>query len=157
MKHQIHGVVSLFTLVTAVCIAAWTAFNVSYAQGIVYASGGFFSLLLILHSFCAKCEARDSCSHLIPGKIVSLFPARSSSKYDKLDLISTAMALIILLIFPLAWLWLFRTWLIVYVVLVLVAVTQIRTRLCRNCENRLCPANKKRRAAKLPFDSSIFR
>ena len=140
---RIHGVMSLGFVLAAVCGALWGAFQSSLVYGVVYSVAAGVSFFALLASFCAGCPCRKRCGHVFPGPIAAaLFPGRVPAPYSRTALVVSSIALVLLLITPLVWLWRDLPLLALFIGLLLIATLQIRTRVCRGCGNEHCPANK---------------
>lgn len=142
MNTQFHGLVSLVLVAAAVLISALVLLQSHPAMGVYYLVGVSLAVLAILGIFCSKCPCRDSCGHVIPGKLLQIANVSRNSPYTNADLALTAMALTFMLVLPQAWLWRHLTGLLTFWILLVAALVQIRLRVCRVCKNTLCPGNK---------------
>ena len=137
---QFHGISSLGLALTAIVLAAVGSFHISWVLGTVYLVTCAVASLTILYVYCAKCPSQMHCGHVFPGKIVMRFKSRTPGTYKNAELIVTGLALLLLIGFPQAWLWQHTGLLIVFWLMIAIAVIQIRTVVCRVCDNIYCPA-----------------
>jgi hypothetical protein len=93
--------------------------------------------------FCAKCSCRTLCGHVIPGKVAMVFIHRTPGPYTTVEIIVTGIALLLLIGLPQIWLWQYTGLFITFWVLIGIAVIQIRTVICRGCDNTYCPARSR--------------
>ncbi len=145
MKTQIHGVTSLGLILVANVMAIVTLFLSSWGWGVVYLGGGLAALGGILYAYCAKCPCRTHCGHVIPGKIVVALTNRQTGPYTPVEFAILGLALLWLIGLPQLWLWQETGLLVTFWVLVAVALVQIRTVVCRACDNVYCPARLRSR------------
>ena len=136
---NLHGIVSLILLNTAVLAALVCLFFIFRMAGLVYLGIISVAIPSILFAYCAKCEARDQhCSHLLPGKIIRWLPTRKQGPYTAADIIVTALSLAAIIVFPQFWLWQNKAMLFIFWALVIVATIEILLRVCPNCRNQNC-------------------
>ena len=110
------------------------------AWGLVYLGIIVLANPLVLYSYCAKCICRkDACSHVFPGKLTSLLPARKQGSYAFMDYLGTALPLVALFGFPQCWLWKSKAVFIAYWILILLGLIEIFFLVCRDCRNENCP------------------
>ncbi len=141
MRIQFHGLTSLGLIFLAVVLAALAMFMTSWLLGVSYLVAGAVGLVGVLYAYCAKCPCHTHCGHIIPGKIVAaLFPARQPGPYTPAELIILVVGLLLLLGLPQFWLWHYMEFFIVFWLLTVIALLQIRTVVCRACDNIYCPA-----------------
>lgn len=134
-----HGVVSLICFEAAVLVALAFLFYISTLAGWIYVGLSGLASLAVLYAYCAKCNVRDhSCSHVFPGKAASRLPSRKQGPYSLADLFSTGGALAFIVIFPQYWLWQNKAVFVFFWGLIIIAVAQIRWRVCPDCRNLNC-------------------
>jgi hypothetical protein len=139
---QFHGITSLGLVAVAVIIAAVAIFRVSWQWGILYSLVIIATPIAILYAFCAKCPCRHHCGHILPGKAAKLFN-RQAGDYTLTELIVVGISLLLLMGVPQFWLWLYPGWFIIFWMLNLTALTQIRGVICKHCDNIYCPVNNR--------------
>jgi hypothetical protein len=143
MSIQLHGITSLGLVLAAIVLAAVVMFQVSWALGVVYLLICAVALLAILYGYCAKCPCRIHCGHVFPGKAAMIFKNRPPGPYTTVELAITCLALLLLMGLPQAWLWRYIEPFIAFWVMTAIAVIQIRTIVCRACDNIHCPVKSR--------------
>ena len=140
MRGRFHGLVSLALVFSAVGIALIYMLKLSVALGVVYLAVIIITLPVVLYSYCAKCTCRDgACSHVFPGRLTRLLPARKPGPYSRMDYLGTALSLLALFGFPQLWLWQTKTVFIVFWIILTAALVEIIFLVCRTCNNQSCP------------------
>jgi hypothetical protein len=140
MKNNFHGVFSLILILASIVIALSYMLNESAGWGLVYLGIIILANPTVLYAYCAKCVCRDdACSHVYPGKLTRLLPARKQGPYTIMDYFWTALSLIALFGFPLIWLWRNTVFYFGYWLLLLTGLAEILFFVCRTCRNENCP------------------
>ena len=140
MKGNFHGVFSLLLIFAAVLIALSYMLWISPGWGFIYLSIIIIANPIVLFAYCAKCLCRnDACSHVFPGKLTRLLPARIQGPYSFKDYFWTSLSLAALLGFPQIWLWHSAVLFFGYWLLLLLALVDILFFVCRRCRNENCP------------------
>jgi len=140
MTGKFHGVFSLILILLSVVIALGYVFINSIGWGVVYLCIIVVANPIVLYSYCAKCLCReDGCSHVIPGKLTRLLPARIQAPYSFWDYFATALSLAALIGFPQIWLWRSNGVLVLFWILVTLGLVEILFFVCRTCRNANCP------------------
>jgi hypothetical protein len=140
MTDKFHGVFSLLLILAAVVIALVYMLDVSAGWGFCYIAVIVIANPIVLSSYCAKCLCReDGCSHVIPGKLTRLLPARKPGPYSFWDYLATAISLAVLVGFPQFWLWRSKAVLVLFWILVTIGLVEILFCVCRSCRNANCP------------------
>jgi len=140
MAGRFHGVFSLLLIFGSLVAGVISVFDESWAMGTVYIAIILFSMPMITYSFCSKCMCRiDSCGHVLPGRLTKLLPARKQVGYTALDILGLVVPMMLLLGFPQFWLWKNTPLLIVFWVLVLIGLTEVKLFVCAKCTNERCP------------------
>jgi len=142
-NRQLHGITSLGLVAISVLIAIAVIFWMSWPWGIGYLLITAAAIITILYAFCAKCPCRHHCGHVLPGKAASRF-SRPPGPYNLMELSAVMVSLLLLLGLPQFWLWLVPGWFIVFWILNLTALTQIRSAVCKECDNIYCPVNRRK-------------
>jgi hypothetical protein len=142
MSTQMYGLTSLGLIGVAVAIAAVALCQLSGALALVYLAGSVLLSGGVIYAFCAKCPCRKHCGHVLPGKLAVTFTNRPTEPYTLIELAVVAVMGLAALGAPLLWLWRFPLFLGAFGLLILIALIQIRTVLCRACNNHFCPGNK---------------
>lgn len=143
MRLQLHGITSLGLVLATIILAAVVMFQVSWALGVVYLVICVVASLAILYAYCAKCPCRIHCGHVFPGKTAMVFKNRPPGPYTTVELAITGLALLLLIGLPQAWLFQYTGPFIAFWVMTAIAVIQIRTVVCRACDNIHCPAKSR--------------
>jgi len=140
MVSKFHGVFSLLFILASVVIAAGYLLGNFTGWGLVYLGIIVLANPIVLYSYCAKCLCReDACSHVIPGKLTRLLPARRQGSYSFWDYFATAIALVALFGFPQIWLWRSKGLLVLFWILLAIGLAEILFFVCRTCRNANCP------------------
>jgi hypothetical protein len=140
MVQKYHGVFSLVLIFAAVGIAFIYMLSFSVKMGLAYLVTFLIANPIVLYSYCAKCLCRENaCSHVFPGKLTRLLPARKQSPYTVGDYFWTGISLIALLGFPQVWLWQNKTLFVVFWLLLIVGLVEIFFLVCPRCQNENCP------------------
>ena len=136
---NLHGIISLILIKSAVLVALVYLFFASIAAGILYLMLVVFASAAIVFAYCAKCEAREHhCSHIVPGYVTRWLPTRRPGPYTLIDIAATGAALSILFLFPQYWLWQNKTVFFFFWALTSIALAEILLRVCPSCRNRNC-------------------
>ena len=139
MKNRFHGVFSLVLIVTAVVVALIFLFTKSFPLGILYLALIIISSGVVLFAYCSKCTCRSTgCSHVFPGKLTRFLPVRKDGPYTSGDIPATSISLLVLFLFPQYWLWQNTELFVLFWVLTLGAVVEIRLFVCKECRNGIC-------------------
>jgi hypothetical protein len=140
---RIYGVLSLVAFAGAVAIAALAAWSEAPALGIAYAALAFISLLATIAIFCSKCADRDRCGHVVLGPVARLVRRElRRGAYTSAELALTSIALALIFLLPLGWLWRFPLALGGFCLLLLLGSIDIRARVCPACGNAACPLSR---------------
>jgi hypothetical protein len=137
-----HGVASLGLMSAAVIVAAVMLFQLWWGWGVAYLVICAAGSTVILYGYCAKCPCRNHCSHLLPGKAAAVFKHRPPGPYTGLEFIATGLSLLLMIGFPQPWLWRYPGFFIAFWAMMIIALIQIRTTVCRACGNAYCPGNR---------------
>jgi hypothetical protein len=138
MRTQCHGVTSLGLVLVATVVAAVVMFRTSWVLGVVYLAVCAAAPGAILYAYCAKCPCQTHCGHVFLGRVAMAF-SRQPGPYTIAELAALALALLSLIGLPQLWLWRYTGLFIAYWLLTAVALVQIKTFVCRACENVFCP------------------
>jgi hypothetical protein len=142
MKRQTHGLISLGCAAFALAVAVQSLFQQSFVIGIAYMFLAALSTPVILYSFCAKCEDRLRCGHVVAGPAAArMFRNRKPAPYTPGDLAATGAALAVIFLFPQIWLWRHPLAFGVFWICMAVAAVDIRRNVCAGCGNVRCPGN----------------
>lgn len=140
MRGKFHGVFSLVLIFAAVGVALIYMFNLSGAPGMIYLAVIIIAIPAVLYSYCTKCTCRDgACSHVLPGRLTRLLPARKPGPYSLMDYLVTGLSLIALFGFPQLWLWQTKIIFVVFWIILASALVEILFLVCRTCNNNSCP------------------
>ena len=140
MKSNFHGIFSLTLVLASVVIALLYMLSLSPVLGLAYLVVIIIANPIVLYAYCAKCLCReDACSHVFPGKLTRLLPARTQGPYTFADYFWTAISLIALFGFPITWLWQSKVVFFGYWLLLLIGLAEILFLVCRTCRNKNCP------------------
>ena len=140
MKSNFHGVFSFILILSSVVLALSYMSIQSLVWGLAYLVVIMIATPVVLYAFCAKCLCRqDSCSHVFPGRLTRLLPDRKQGPYSIADYFWTALGLMVLIVFPIPWLWQSKIIFFVYGSLLIIGLAEILFLVCRTCSNVNCP------------------
>lgn len=140
MKSNFHGVFSLVLILASVVMALSYMLILSLGWGLAYLVVIIIANPIVLYAYCAKCLCReDACSHVFPGKLTRLLPARKQGPYAIADYFWTAIGLMVLFAFPIPWLWQSKILFFGYGSLLIIGLAEILFLVCRTCSNANCP------------------
>jgi hypothetical protein len=144
MTRQVHGLISLGFIFIAVAVGAYAIFVSSTFLAALYAIISALSGLLVLLAYCTKCPKKESCAHVIPGRIAKLLPPRRTGRpYSLFEYAVVAFGIGVIVLVPQYWL-LSNYWLLAaFWVLLLIGFVEIRLCVCRGCGNVYCPLSGK--------------
>jgi len=136
--HKIHGVAFLVLATAAWLFGMKTTISFSLFWGMLDLLVIVASFAAVIFFYCAKCPARKACSHVVPGYLTGFFPKRRTEPYSVADITVMALAFIIMTAFPLYWLAKDLRTLLIYVIVLSVAVIELRLNVCKDCRNIYC-------------------
>ena len=139
INRNLYGVTSLIFILASIIIADIELYLDSIYLGIVYSLIIITSNFLLVYVFCTKCPCKNHCGHIIPGRLALVFTNRKTGPYSKSEISLTAGLLAVLIIFPQIWLWKNQQIFWAFWALVITGTIQIRTVVCRSCDNSFCP------------------
>lgn len=143
MPARVYGVLSLVAFAGAVAIAALAGWRESPALGVAYVALALVSLLAIVAVFCSKCADRDRCGHVVLGPVARLMRREiRKGAYTGVELALNSIALALIFLLPLGWLWRFPLALGGFFLLLLLGSIDIRARVCPACGNAACPLSR---------------
>lgn len=70
---------------------------------IIYILFCISSLIMIIYTFCKKCQKKDKCKLYIPTNLVKLLPERTSFNYKRYDYLFLYLFFLIILTIPQYW------------------------------------------------------
>ena len=141
MQSKSHGIISIFLIGIAILIAAYVAAFLNLLLMLGFLLFSILSVAVVIFSYCAKCPCKNHCPHLLPGLIANNIN-RQPGPYTKLELFGLIIALSILLLMPNIWLWHNLPAFILYWIIVIIAIFEIRKYVCKPCGNINCPLNQ---------------
>lgn len=143
MPARVYGVLSLVAFAGAVVIAALAGWRESPVLGIAYATLALISLLGTVAIFCSKCADRDRCGHVVLGPVARLMRRElRTGPYTSAELTLTSIALALIFLLPLGWLWRIPLALGGFCLCLLLGSIDIRARVCPACGNAVCPLSR---------------
>ncbi len=145
MYSRFHGIFSLFLISVSVLIGLLSIMSESLLMVLLYAMLILISLPTIVYSFCSKCSCRDSCSHILPGRLSKFLPPRKQGNYTPRDILGVVVPVTALLIFPQPWLWKNIPFLTIFWLLFFIALVEVNIFVCRSCSNEKCPLYPKKK------------
>lgn len=143
MTRQHHGLISLGFIFFAIAVGYYAIFPSSTILAAGYVVISALSGLLIMLAYCTKCPVKESCSHIIPGRIAELLPPRRSGPYTLFEFAVVVFAVGVIVLVPQYWL-LSDYWLLaVFWGLLLIGLVELRLCVCQGCGNVYCPISGK--------------
>jgi hypothetical protein len=140
MSREFHGVLGLILVLGALVVGLASILGQSVVVGTIYLAMLLAATPIMVYAFCSKCPCRlDGCGHVFPGKLTRLLPSRTPGRYTGLDLAGLILLLVLLLAFPQGWLWGNIVLAVVFWVLVVLGIIEIRLYVCPQCTNADCP------------------
>jgi hypothetical protein len=143
VNYKAHGVMFLVLAVGAWLLGAAVVMQISALWGCVDLALIVAAFAVVVYFYCAKCTARKVCSHVLPGYLTRIFPRREIGPYSRTDVFAMAAAFIVTTLFPLYWLAGSLPPLLVYCGILVIAVVDLRAKVCGDCKNIFCVLKKK--------------
>lgn len=145
---RIHGIVSLLLILLALGLALVHGWRQSPTWGLAYVGALLVAFPTICYAYCAKCPCRQGgCSHVLPGVLTRILPARNQGPYEFHDYAGVVLPLLLLMGLPLIWLVRTLGLLIAFWCLVALALVEIRMFVCGHCTHINCPLQRGRSGA----------
>jgi hypothetical protein len=141
-SYKAHGVMFLALATGAWLLGAAVVMSRSALWGSINLALIVAGFAAVIYFYCAKCTARKVCSHILPGYLTRYFPRRKIEPYSTADIIIMAAAFLAMTVFPLYWLVRSVPALLVYGGLLVVAVVELRAKVCGDCKNIFCVLKK---------------
>lgn len=140
MKYRFHGVMSVILTLTAFACANYQLYVESLFLGVIYSVWIPIMLLITVQAFCTKCPhmADNTCRHALEWIIIKLIKVKEPSKYTLWETIRATIPLCIGVIFPQYWLFNNIPVLVVFWVIMIMVVLEIRQYVCKDCQNTYC-------------------
>ncbi len=143
--NRLFGVISLILFAIVLALGAFAIAQSSPATAMVYILIILFFTLLIIYSFCTKCQCRHhSCGHVLPGKLAGMLPEREQTNYSFMDIFITFFSLIIILAFPQPWLYGNKYLFFCFWIIMAIGGALVTFFVCSKCENKKCPVCRKK-------------
>lgn len=137
---RFHGLFSLVLVAASLLIGVYALMSDSIIAGIVYMAVIVVSIIVILYSYCSKCECRlNSCGHVIPGRLTRFLPERRDRGYNVFDYIGVLLPLAVIILLPQLSLWKNKILFSIFWVLLVIALIEIFFFVCTKCVNNKCP------------------
>lgn len=146
MNTRFHGVTSLTFVGIAIALAAVAIFQASLWLGIGYLILCGIASFVVVYSYCAKCPCKAHCAHVLPGKAAMSFK-RPPGPYSTAEVLLMVTALTLLIGLPQLSLWHSPVLMAAFWVLCGIAFVQIRSAVCKTCNNVYCPLKNRRQLA----------
>lgn len=137
--NRFHGMCSLILIAISIAIGVIAIWFVSIVPAMIYMALTIAAFGCVLYFYCLKCTCRlDSCGHVLPGKLTTLFPPRPPGKYSAFDMAATSVAMVVIVLFPQYWLWKYKPLFFIFWTLLVIGVIDILFYVCKDCDNELC-------------------
>jgi hypothetical protein len=146
--YKVHGVMFLVLATGAWLLGAVVVMARSTLWGSLDLALIVVGFVAVIWAYCTKCPVRKDCSHVLPGYLTRYFPHRITGPYLRSDVAVMAAAFLAMTIFPLFWLVKNVPMLLAYVALLVIAIVDLRVKVCGQCRNVFCvlrksPANER--------------
>lgn len=144
MNRYLHGVASMLFFLAAVALGFTAIFLASpaFAAGYLFLSAVL--AVVALAGFCTKCPHRGlSCVHVAPGVLAALLLPRDEGPYTMREYAGVAITILFMLLFPQYWLVARLPLFLLFWACVVAAGVEIRSSVCRGCENIYCPVRRR--------------
>ena len=142
MKRKTAGISAMIMFGMAVAAGLIAVMLEEVLLGIVYLLITALSGWIIIKTFCAKCPAKDDCSHVLPGRIAARF-SRKAVPYTTVELTAVTVSVAFILLFPQYWLFGNPVLAGVFWLLCIGAVVPLPPCVCIRCSNSFCPLCRK--------------
>lgn len=138
MAKQTFGFIGLLMLIAAVLVGTFGIFPSSILAAGAYIVGSIAVFLVFVYAYCAKCPARDNCTHVIQGMLTRCMPGRRPGAYTLGDLLGLVVFFGFIALFPQYWLIKNPTLMLLFWALFLgnLAITYFMC--CKGCGNKNC-------------------
>lgn len=136
-----HGYVSIIWFFGALVLNMISIIKSSVIIGVCYGVYIVLYFFLVAFLFCRTCPHAldDTCKHYFIGRLTKFMPQAKSDKTRTLSSIFVLILSLILIGFPQVYLFKHILLLISSWVLILIAVIEIATKVCKECKNHNCP------------------
>jgi len=138
MKKFPHGLASMVIFGIALLVGFIPILEVSVLSATFYLMIIIFGFIIIIYSYCTKCDQRFDCGHIILGKIAKWLPKRSNDSYSTLDYLGVLVPIMLILFYPQPLLWQHKYLPYVFWLLLIISSTEIIFYVCPKCQNTKC-------------------
>jgi hypothetical protein len=138
MSAKTYGFIGLIMLIAAVLVGLYGIFQYSVTAAAIYLIGSIAVFLIFVYAFCAKCPARDTCTHVLQGMMTHLMPARTTGPYSGCDLLGLLLFFGFVALFPQYWLIRNLMLMLVFWILFLGNLIITHYGCCKGCGNIYC-------------------
>ena len=138
MSAKTYGFIGLIMLIAAVFVGLYGILPYSVTAAGIYLVGSIVVFLIFVYAFCAKCPARDTCSHVLQGMLTHCMPGRTPGTYSRSDLLGLLLFFGFVALFPQYWLIRNLMLMLVFWLLFLGNLIITHFMCCRGCGNIYC-------------------
>ena len=138
MSTKTNGFIGLIMLIAAVLVGLYGIFPYSVTAAGIYLVGSIAVFLIFVYAFCAKCPARDTCTHILQGMLTHCMPGRTTGPYSRSDLLGLLLFFGFVALFPQYWLILNPMLMLVFWILFLGNLAVTHSLCCKGCGNIYC-------------------
>jgi hypothetical protein len=136
---KFHGIMSILLIIIAFILGCYQIFIASFAFGLIYIGLFLLTYFFIYTLYCSKCPADiKTCPHVFQGALKLIFPVKKEGDYTKFDYGVIILGFLAIVLFPQYWLKNNLVLLIVFWIIIVLALFQIRTFVCTGCCNKKC-------------------
>ena len=136
---KFHGIMSILLILTAFILGWFQIFIASFAFGLIYIGLFLLTNFFIYILYCSKCPADiKTCPHVFQGALKLIFPVKKEGDYTKFDYGLIILGFLAIVLFPQYWLKNNLILLIVFWIIIVFALFQIRAFVCIECCNKKC-------------------
>jgi hypothetical protein len=138
MSAKTYGIIGLLMLIAAVLVGLYGILPYSLTAAGIYLAGSIVVFLIFVFAFCAKCPARDTCTHVLQGMLTRCMPGRTTGPYSPGDLLGLLVFFGFVALFPQYWLIQNLMLMVLFWLLFLGNLVITHFMCCRGCGNIYC-------------------
>jgi hypothetical protein len=138
MSTKTYGFVGLVMLITAVLVGLYGILPYSVTAAGIYLIGSIAVFLIFVNAYCAKCPARDNCTHVLQGMLTHCMPGRTTGAYSSGDLLGLLLFFGFVALFPQYWLIQNLLLMLLFWILFLGNLVITHFMCCKGCGNVYC-------------------
>lgn len=137
-KIKYHGITSILLIVVSFSIGCVELYRHSLLLLFTELAFTVFALVFIGKGYCAKCECRENCNHILFGKVSLLLSKYNEGPYTITDWVTVSLPIIVVIAFPQFWLYKNQTMMILYWIFFSIGAIDAVIFGCAKCMNKRC-------------------